>query len=364
MTGTGTDVAIDVALLDDHTGSCPDRDRLLDALRAVTGAPGQDRFVPPAADIVRLAESAPDRHLVIVTRDDETIALGVLHPGGAPVEVIDLLGAPRAADVVLFRGFLVDHRYQGQGVGRAVAARLPALAGRLAERLGRTAFEVVVLTVNEENLAGSRAYERGGFTDRGRYLGGDAARSASWRSRCPSHRTSPPPRIRADPTSTIPPEVPARAASGTTVVQRRHRRDDDAATATGHLMTRAVVTGIGAVTPLALTASATWEALLRGEHGVRAIDEDWALDLPVRIAARVDDAFAQGLSVRERRRTDRAEQLTLVAGREAWGTRAARRSTRPGSRWRSGPRTAGSPRRSSRAACWGRWATVASPRTP
>ncbi len=53
---------------------------------------------------------------------------------------------------------------------------------------------------------------------------------------------------------------------------------------------------------------------------MRAIDDDWAADLPVRIAARVDDAFAEGLSVRERRRTDRAEQLTLVAGREAWAS--------------------------------------------
>ncbi|MBN0040725.1 beta-ketoacyl-[acyl-carrier-protein] synthase family protein [Cellulosimicrobium cellulans] len=85
-------------------------------------------------------------------------------------------------------------------------------------------------------------------------------------------------------------------------------------------MTRAVVTGFGAVTPVGLTAQDTWDALLRGEPGVRAIKEDWAADLPVRIAARVDDAFAEGLAVREARRTDRAEQLTLVAGREAWAS--------------------------------------------
>ena len=85
-------------------------------------------------------------------------------------------------------------------------------------------------------------------------------------------------------------------------------------------MTRVVVTGYGAVTPVGRTAPDTWEALLRGEPGVRAIDDDWAAELPVRIAARVDDAFAEALSVRERRRTDRAEQLTLVAGREAWAS--------------------------------------------
>ncbi|MBM7497380.1 beta-ketoacyl-[acyl-carrier-protein] synthase family protein [Oerskovia paurometabola] len=83
-------------------------------------------------------------------------------------------------------------------------------------------------------------------------------------------------------------------------------------------MTRAVVTGIGAVTPLSSTAQGTWEALVRGDHGVRAISDEWAHDLPVRIAARVDDAFAEPLGVRLLRRTDRAEQLALVAGREAW----------------------------------------------
>jgi len=88
-------------------------------------------------------------------------------------------------------------------------------------------------------------------------------------------------------------------------------------------MTRAVVTGFGAVTPLGITAPATWDGLLRGRSGVGAIEDEWAQDLPVRIAARVDDAFADALGVRESRRTDRAEQLTLVAGREAWASAGA-----------------------------------------
>ncbi|MBD8078506.1 beta-ketoacyl-[acyl-carrier-protein] synthase family protein [Cellulosimicrobium arenosum] len=83
-------------------------------------------------------------------------------------------------------------------------------------------------------------------------------------------------------------------------------------------MTRAVVTGFGAVTPLGGTAAETWSALVAGQSGVRAIGETWADDLPVRLAARVDDAFAGALGVREARRTGRAEQLVLVAGREAW----------------------------------------------
>lgn len=88
-------------------------------------------------------------------------------------------------------------------------------------------------------------------------------------------------------------------------------------------MTRAVVTGFGAVTPLGTTAAATWDGMTAGRSGIRAIEDDWAQELPVRIAARVDDAFAEALSVRESRRTDRAEQLALVAGREAWESAGA-----------------------------------------
>ncbi|MFF3063651.1 GNAT family N-acetyltransferase [Oerskovia sp. NPDC057915] len=161
-------------LLDDLARDPVARETMLDRLRAVTSAPGQDRFVSSAAQIVALAEADPGRHLLVVTRGDEVAGLGVLHPGGAPAEVVALLDGPATGDVVLFRGFLVDRTHQGQGVGTAVAAALPALAARLAERLGRELFAAVVLTVNEENAAGLRAYARGGFVDRGRYLGGDA----------------------------------------------------------------------------------------------------------------------------------------------------------------------------------------------
>lgn len=83
-------------------------------------------------------------------------------------------------------------------------------------------------------------------------------------------------------------------------------------------MSRATITGFGAITPLGGTGDATWAALLRGESGAAPLTEEWALALPTRLAARVDDAFAEGLTVRERRRLDRAEQLAVVAARQAW----------------------------------------------
>jgi 3-oxoacyl-[acyl-carrier-protein] synthase II len=81
---------------------------------------------------------------------------------------------------------------------------------------------------------------------------------------------------------------------------------------------RAVITGIGAVSPLGLTATETWTSLRHGINGVTALKEPWAEGLPVHVAARVDDAFADALTVREVRRMDRVAQLTLVAGRAAW----------------------------------------------
>nr|WP_079576644.1 beta-ketoacyl-[acyl-carrier-protein] synthase family protein [Krasilnikoviella flava] len=83
---------------------------------------------------------------------------------------------------------------------------------------------------------------------------------------------------------------------------------------------RTVVTGAGAITPVGGTVDETWASLLAGANGADVITEEWAGTLPVRIAARADDAFAAGLSVPEQKARDRAEQLALVAGREAWAS--------------------------------------------
>ncbi|WP_187279594.1 hypothetical protein [Quadrisphaera setariae] len=46
------------------------------------------------------------------------------------------------------------------------------------------AARVVVLTVNERNPAGLRAYAKAGFADVGRYLGGDAGPQRAMTARC------------------------------------------------------------------------------------------------------------------------------------------------------------------------------------
>lgn len=81
---------------------------------------------------------------------------------------------------------------------------------------------------------------------------------------------------------------------------------------------KAVVTGTGTLNPLGSTATATWNAMLAGTSGISVLDEDWAQQLPVRIAGRVTADLAALLTTREFKRMDRCGQLALVAAREAW----------------------------------------------
>ena len=45
---------------------------------------------------------------------------------------------------------------------------------------------------------------------------------------------------------------------------------------------RVVVTGLGATTPLGGDVATTWESMLAGRSGARALTEDWAAELPAR----------------------------------------------------------------------------------
>jgi len=79
-----------------------------------------------------------------------------------------------------------------------------------------------------------------------------------------------------------------------------------------------VVTGLGATTPIGGDVKTFWEGLLAGRSGVAALTEDWAADLPVRIAARMATDPTEVVSRVQARRLDRSEQAALVAAREAW----------------------------------------------
>jgi 3-oxoacyl-[acyl-carrier-protein] synthase II len=82
--------------------------------------------------------------------------------------------------------------------------------------------------------------------------------------------------------------------------------------------TRVVVTGLGATTPIGGDVASTWAALLAGKSGVGVLTEDWAAELPVRIAARVEVEPVDVLDRVEARTLDRSQQFAIIAAREAW----------------------------------------------
>ncbi|MCP8999626.1 beta-ketoacyl-[acyl-carrier-protein] synthase family protein [Pseudarthrobacter sp. RMG13] len=81
---------------------------------------------------------------------------------------------------------------------------------------------------------------------------------------------------------------------------------------------RALITGAGTINPLGSSVAETWTGLLAGQSGIAALDEDWAEQLPVRIAGQVTADLSEHLTTRELKRMDRCGQLALVAAREAW----------------------------------------------
>ena len=109
--------------------------------------------------------------------------------------------------------------------------------------------------------------------------------------------------------------------------------------------TRIVVTGIGATTPLGGDARSTWEAMLAGRSGVRALKDDWVDDLPVKIAATVAVDPSEVLERVEARRLDRSAQLAVIAALEAgrnagYGLPEDNPSTGTGWGWPSPPGSA------------------------
>jgi 3-oxoacyl-[acyl-carrier-protein] synthase II len=81
---------------------------------------------------------------------------------------------------------------------------------------------------------------------------------------------------------------------------------------------RVVVTGLGATSPVGGDVPTTWAALLAGTSGAAALTEDWAEELPARIAARVAVEPTEVLDRVKARRLDRSGQFAMVAALEAW----------------------------------------------
>ncbi|MFF5217574.1 beta-ketoacyl-ACP synthase II [Micromonospora sp. NPDC000442] len=79
-----------------------------------------------------------------------------------------------------------------------------------------------------------------------------------------------------------------------------------------------VVTGLGATTPLGGDVASTWDAMLAGRSGVSSLAQEWAAQLPVRIAAQLAVDPAGLLDRVKLRRLDRSEAIALIAAHQAW----------------------------------------------
>jgi 3-oxoacyl-[acyl-carrier-protein] synthase II len=79
-----------------------------------------------------------------------------------------------------------------------------------------------------------------------------------------------------------------------------------------------VVTGLGATTPLGGDVASTWDAMVAGRSGVGSLTQEWAAQLPVRIAAELAVEPSEVLERVRLRRLDRSEALALIAAQQAW----------------------------------------------
>ena len=81
---------------------------------------------------------------------------------------------------------------------------------------------------------------------------------------------------------------------------------------------RVVVTGLGAVSPLGLNATSTWQGLIEGRSGVSPITVFDTRDCPTKIAANVKGFDpTHYMNPREARRWSQFIHFTLAAAHEA-----------------------------------------------
>ncbi|MBV9089177.1 MAG: beta-ketoacyl-ACP synthase [Mycobacteriaceae bacterium] len=93
-----------------------------------------------------------------------------------------------------------------------------------------------------------------------------------------------------------------------------------AALTTGDGFADVVVTAVASTTPLAPDAEDTWQALLAGRSGIRALDLPFVGEFksPVRIGGRLLEGFNEHLSRIELRRLAYMQKMSTVLGRRLW----------------------------------------------
>ncbi|MET4096572.1 GNAT family N-acetyltransferase [Arthrobacter sp. UYCu712] len=128
----------------------------------------QRKYVRDPLRMMLIALAEESRYPYAVDSNGTAVGVLTLQTGAAT-----LAGWPDDDSVLLLRGFLIDRRRQGKGLGTLAAGAAVQEAAKLTAALGGQQTGVV-LSVNDANPAGLAAYRKAGFEDRGEYLGGDA----------------------------------------------------------------------------------------------------------------------------------------------------------------------------------------------
>jgi 3-oxoacyl-[acyl-carrier-protein] synthase II len=79
-----------------------------------------------------------------------------------------------------------------------------------------------------------------------------------------------------------------------------------------------VITGLGASTPLGGDMASTWRGVLDGMSNTALLEDEWAAELPVRMAARAAVEPSTVIAPARMRSLDRGQQFALLAALEAW----------------------------------------------
>jgi RimJ/RimL family protein N-acetyltransferase len=137
-------------------------------LARLTVLPAQQRFVLTPQEVLDRTHADPTHRTFAICVDTETgqsvVGLGALHGDAATTEIL-----PNHEPHVLLRGFAIDTRWQGRGIGTDAARQALVLAQECFPNV-----TLVVLTVHVDNIAGQRTYERIGFTYTDRLYAGRA----------------------------------------------------------------------------------------------------------------------------------------------------------------------------------------------
>lgn len=128
----------------------------------------QQSFVGDPLRMALIGLEEDSRFPYVIESGGEAVGVLTLQAGAA-----SLAGWADDESAWLLRGFLIDSRRQGRGLGSMAARAAVEEARKLTARLGGGQVGVV-LSVNERNPAGLAAYAKAGFVDTGRYLGGSA----------------------------------------------------------------------------------------------------------------------------------------------------------------------------------------------